>query len=81
MLRLNVKTTKTPDEVLKKALEILGPEGQGFKVIVKTDKYVSFDDGTGGTFVSVSGNNQGTFVDLRTLERESQIQEFATKLK
>lgn len=81
MFRMIVKTEKTPAEVLETASEFFGPEGQGFKVIVKTNKIVSFDDGIGGTIVAVSGEDHETSVDLRTLKNENQIKEFADKIR
>jgi hypothetical protein len=81
MLKLNVRTKRNPDEVVKKALEFFGPGGYGLQVTEHSDTCASFEGGGGSITVVTCTDNQGTSVDLETREWEYQVKEFARKIK
>jgi hypothetical protein len=81
MLKLNVRTKRNPDEVVKKALEFFGSGGYALKVTEQSDTCVSFEGGGGGITVTACTDDKGTSVDLETREWEYQVKEFARKIK
>lgn len=81
LLKLNVRTKRNPDEVVKKALEFFGPGGYGLKVTEQSDTCASFAGGGGDITVTACTDNKGASVDLETREWEYQVQEFARKIK
>ncbi len=81
MLKLNVRTKRNPDEVVKKALEFFGSGSYGLRVTKQTDTCVSFEGGGGGITVTACTDDKGTSVDLETREWEYQVKEFARKIK
>ena len=81
MLKLNVKTKRKPEEVVKKALEFFGPGGYGLKVIKESDTCAYFEGGGGGIEITVCTDDKGTSVDLETREWEYQVGEFARKIE
>ncbi len=81
MLKLNVRTKRKPEEVVKKALEFFGPAGHGMKVTEQSDACASFEGGGGGVSVTACTDDKGTSVDLETREWEYQVKEFARKIK
>ena len=81
MLKLNVKTKRKPEEVVKEALKFFGPGGYGLKVTEQSDACVSLEGGGGGITVVACTDDKGTSVDLETREWDYQLKEFATKIK
>jgi hypothetical protein len=81
MLKLNVKTKRKPEEVVKEALGFFGPGGYGLKVTEQGDACASFEGGGGSITVTACTEDKRTSVDLETREWENQIKEFATKIK
>lgn len=81
MLKLNVRTKRKPDEVVKKALEFFGSGGYGLKVTEQSDTCAYFEGGGGGVAVITGTDDKGTSVDLETREWEYQVKEFARKIK
>ena len=81
MLKLNASTKRKPEEVVKEALEFLGPGGYGFKVTQQSDTCAYFEGGGGGINVSACTDDKGTSVDLETREWEYQVKEIAGRIK
>ena len=81
MLKLNVRTKRKPEEVVKEALGFFGPGGHGLKVTQQSDTCASFEGGGGGIDVTACTDDQETSVDLETREWEYQVKEFARKIK
>ncbi len=81
MLKLNVRTKRKPDEVLKKAAGFFGPGGYGLKVTEQSDTCVSFEGGGGGVQVTTCTDAKETSVDLESREWEYQTKEFAANIK
>ncbi|MFC2051430.1 hypothetical protein ACFLT4_01695 [Chloroflexota bacterium] len=81
MLKLNVRTKRKPDEVVKKALEFFGPGGYGLKVTEQNDTCAYFEGGGGEIAVTSCTDDKGTSVDMETREWEYQVKEFASKIK
>ncbi len=48
MLKLNVKTKRKPDEVVKQAVEFFGPKGEGLTVTNQNETCAYFEGGGGG---------------------------------
>ena len=81
MLKLNVRTKRKPEEVLKKAVEFFGPGGYGMKVAEQNNTCAYFEGGGGSIAVTSCTDEKGTSVDLETREWEYQVKEFARKIK
>ena len=81
MLKLNVRTRRSPADVVKKALEFFGAGGYGLKATQQGDTCVSFEGGGGDITVIAYADNEGASVDLETREWEHQLREFARKIK
>jgi len=81
MLKLNVRTRRKPEEVVKRALEFFGPGGYGLKVTEQSDTCAYFEGGGGGIEVTAYSDGKGTSVDMETREWEYQVKEFAGKIK
>ncbi len=81
MLKLNIRTRRSPADVVKKALDFFGPGGYGLKVTQQGDTCVSFEGGGGHITVIACTDNEGASVDLETGEWEHQVREFARKIK
>ncbi len=81
MLKLNVRTKRKPEAVVKRALEFFGPGGYGMKVAEQSDACVSFEGGGGGVTVTACTDGKGTSVDLETREWEYQVKKFAGEIK
>ena len=81
MLKLNVKTKRKPEEVVKEALGFFGPDGYGLKITEQSDSCASFEGGGGAVTVFACNEDKGTSVDLETREWDYQVKEFATKIK
>ena len=80
MLKLNVRTKRNPEEVVKKALGFFGPAGRGLKVTQQSDTCVSFEGGAGYVAVTACTDGEGASVDLETREWEREVREFARKV-
>ncbi len=81
MLKLNVRTKRKPEEVVREALGFFGPGGYGLKVTEQNDTCAFFEGGGGGIAVTSCTDDKGTSVDLETREWEYQVKEFARKIK
>ena len=81
MLKLNVRTKRSPADVVKKTLEFFGPGGYGLKVTKQSDTCVSFEGGGGDITVTACADNKGASVDIETQGWENQVREFARKIK
>jgi hypothetical protein len=81
MLKLNVKTKRSPADVVKKALEFFGAGGYGLKVTQQSDTCISFEGGGGDIAVTACAERKGASVDIETQGWENQVQEFAHKIK
>ncbi len=80
MLKLNTRTKRQPEEVVKKALEFFGPGGYGLKVTEQNDTCASFEGGGGEVRVTACADDKGTSVDLESREWEYQLREFIGKI-
>ena len=81
MLRLSVRTKSRPEDVVKQAVQFFGPAGHALKVTEQSDSCASFEGGGGMVSVAACIDDKGTSVDLETREWESQVKEFARKIK
>jgi hypothetical protein len=81
MLKLNVRTKRSPADVVKKAVEFFGPGGYGLKVTQQSDTRISFEGGGGDITVIACVDNEAASVDIETGEWEHQVREFARKIK
>ena len=81
MLNLNVRTKRNPAEVIREAQGFFGPGGYGLKIVSQNDTGAYFEGGGGGIKIAACTDDQGTSVDLETREWESQVEEFARRIK
>ena len=81
MVKLNIKTKKKPEEVVKQALEFFGPLGYGLTVSDQTNTCATFDGNGGSISVVACAEDKGTSVDLETQALDYQVKEFAKKIK
>ena len=81
MLKLNVTTKMTPEQVIKSALRFFGPEGYGLEVQEQSNSRISLHGGGGRVEIYALTEGTGTSVDLVTREWEYKLKEFAGTLK
>ncbi|MFC1940824.1 hypothetical protein ACFLWL_00195 [Chloroflexota bacterium] len=79
MLKIEVKTKLSPEEIIKKAVEFFST-GCGLKVKHQAFAYVSFEGGGGGVEVTVYTKEKGTSVELVSQEWDLQVKEFIRKI-
>ena len=81
MIRIGVTTKLSPEEVLKRAVQFFGADGgDGFEITEQDETHVCLRGGGSGVDVSACPGDGGTTVDLASIEWDSRVKEFATKI-
>jgi hypothetical protein len=82
MLRMEVKTKQSSDEVRNSAIQFFGPEGEGLKIADQRDNppAVRFESSGGMVEVLVIENEEGVSVELASQEWDQQVRDFAEKI-
>ena len=81
MLTIATKTKKTPEAVIKQAVDFFGPKGYKLKVKEQSADGVAFEGGGGGVGVNISIEGKQTSVELTSREWDYQVKEFIGKLR
>lgn len=82
MLRMEVKTKQSPDEVRRSAIQFFGPEGECLKIADQRDNppAIRFEGSGGMVEVVVIEDRDGSSVELASQEWDIQLQDFAEKI-
>lgn len=81
MLRLG-KTAKTkPDETIQRAKDFFGSKGYGLTVTDETSTWVRFEGSGGEVEVGATSAENGTSVEVVSLEWDDQAKEFMSKIR
>ena len=81
MLRIATKTSFTPEEVIKKAIQFFGPDGYKLKINGQTETSVTFEGGGGAVEISACAENGKTTVDFLSREWDYQVKEFIRMIR
>ncbi len=82
MLRMEVKTKRSPNEVQQRAIQFFGPEGEGLQVADQRDNppAIRFEGAGGMVEVVAIKDGDGSSVELASQEWDIQLQDFAEKI-
>lgn len=80
MIRLELKTKLSPEEVIKRAVGYFGPGGYGLEVKENYKNHAYFEGGGGGVTISTSVKDKKTAVEIVSKEWDFQVQGFAEKI-
>jgi hypothetical protein len=80
MIRLELKTKLSPEEVIKRAVAYFGPGGYGLEVKENYKNHAYFEGGGGGVTISTSVKDKKTSVEIVSKEWDFQVQGFAEKI-
>ncbi len=80
MLKIATKTKLSPEEAIKRAVDVFGPGGQGLEVKNQTPDCAYFEGGGGGVNVTACTEEKGTSVELESREWDYQVKEFIRKI-
>ena len=70
------KSKRSAAEVLDKALEFFGPEGEGLEIVEMTEGLAHFRGGGGHVLIETSPTDDGTQVDFEVREWDRQVINF-----
>ena len=81
MLRLEKKTSLSPEDAVKRAIAFFGPKGYGLTVHEESATCAKFE-GAGGTVeVTSCAEGKGSSVEVVSQEWDVQAKEFMSKMK
>ena len=80
MLKMEIKTRLSEEEVIKKAVEFFGTGGYGLEVKEQNECLVTFEGGGGGVSVATCVEGDKTAVELTSREWDYQLKEFIGKI-
>lgn len=80
MLKLELKTTRSPEEAVQKLKRFFGQGGLGLDLKEETSVCLTFEGGGGYVIATLCQEGGGTRVDLATQEWENQVREFSSRL-
>lgn len=79
-MRYEVRTTKTPREVLEQAIEDFGPHGLGLRLSAQRNLDLVFEGGGGHIAITTQPGAQTT-VELETREWDYAVQQFMVRVQ
>ena len=80
MMRYQVMTVQTPQEVLERAMRHFGPQGAGLRVTSQNLLGVVFQGGGGYVAVTLQPSAEETVVELETREWDFPVQQFMAQI-
>jgi hypothetical protein len=80
MLKLEIRTRKSPEQVIQKLKGFFGEGGLGLDLKEDTPSCLTFEGGGGHVSASVCEERGETRVDLVTQEWDFQVKEFSSRL-
>ena len=80
MLKLELKTKKSPEQVIQKLKGFFGQGGLGLDIREDTPTCLTFEGGGGHVTASLCEEGGETRVDLLTQEWDYQVKEFSSRL-
>ena len=80
MVRYQVSTVQTPQEVLERAMQHFGPQGAGLQVTSQNLLGVVFQGGGGHVAVTLQPGAEETVVELETREWDFPVQQFMAQI-
>lgn len=80
MLKLEKRTKKAPQEVIRNLKNFFGKGGLGLDLKEETPVCLTFEGGGGYVSATLCEEDSGTRVDLATQEWDYQVKEFASRL-
>ncbi|MFC2021004.1 hypothetical protein ACFLU1_04340 [Chloroflexota bacterium] len=80
MLRIAIKTKRSPEEVIKQAVDFFGPNGYKLEIKEKSAGCAYFEGGGGGVDVIACSEGKATAVEFTSREWDYQVNEFIDKI-
>jgi hypothetical protein len=80
MLRIAKKTKLEREELIDRASNFFGKDGNGLDIIEKNPCCITFEGGGGHVTVSIADEEKGRMVEVETREHEYQVKRFLERV-
>jgi hypothetical protein len=80
MVRYQVNTVQTPQEVLERAMRHFGPQGAGVQVTSQNQLWMVFQGGGGHVAVTLQPGAEELVVELETREWDFPVRQFMAQI-